>query len=85
MNETLTEEIMKMANLRNKYLKSRSEEDWQSHAKQRYLCEPQFRKIKRSYHQTSNEKNVDNCKFQKTVKPMLSNNQSAVKNYIGRK
>ena len=38
MNKTLSKEIMKRSNLRNKYLKSRSEEDRQRFRKQRNLC-----------------------------------------------
>ena len=65
---------MKRSNLRNKYLKSRSEEDKQRFRKQRNLCVSLLRKTKRSYYSNLNEKNViDNRKFWKTVKPMLSN------------
>ena len=65
---------MKRSNLRNKYLKSRSEEDRQRFRKQRNLCVSLLRKTKRSYYSNLNEKNViDNRKFWKTVKPMLSN------------
>ena len=74
MNKTLSKEIMKRSNLRNKYLKSRSEEDRQRFRKQRNLCVSLLRKTKRSYYSNFNEKNViDNRKFQKTVKPILSN------------
>ena len=37
-NKTLSKDIIEKPNLRNKYLKSKSEEDWQSYAKQRNLC-----------------------------------------------
>ena len=74
MNKTLSKEIMKRSNLRNKYLKSRSEEDRQRFRKQRNLCVSLLRKTKRSYYSNFNEKNViDNRKFQKTVKPILLN------------
>ena len=74
MNKTLSKEIMKRSNLRNKYLKSRSEEDRQRFRKQRNLCVSLLRKTKRSYYSNLNEKNViDNRKFWKTVKPILSN------------
>ena len=47
---------------------------WQRFRKQIYLCVSQLRKTKRSYYSNLNEKNViDNRKFWKTVKPMLSN------------
>ena len=74
MNKTLSKEIMKRSNLRNKYLKSRNEEDRQRFVKQRNLCVSLLRKTKRSYYSNLNEKNViDNRKFWKTVKPMFSN------------
>ena len=75
MNKTLSKEIMKRSNLRNKYLKSRSEEDRQRFRKQRNLCVSLLRKIKRSYYSNLNKKNLmENRKFWKTVKPMLPNN-----------
>ena len=74
MNKTLSKEIMKRSNLRNKYLKSRSEEDRQRFRKQRNLCVSLLRKTKRIYYSNLNEKNViDNRKFWKTVTAMLSN------------
>ena len=74
MNKTLSKEIMKRSNLRNKYLKSRSEEDRQRFRKQRNLCVSLLRKTKRSYYSNLNEKKViDTREFWKTVKPMLSN------------
>ena len=74
MNETLGKEIMKRLNLRNKYLKNRSEEDRQRFRKQRNLCVSLLRKTKRSYYSNINEKNIiDNRNVWKTVKSMLSN------------
>ena len=74
MNETLGKEIMKRSNLRNKYLKNRSEEDRQRFRKQRNLCVSLLRKTKRSYYSNINEKNIiDNRNVWKTVKSMLSN------------
>ena len=49
MNKTLSKEIMKRSNLRNRYLKSRSEEDRQGFRKQKNLCASLLRKTKRSY------------------------------------
>ena len=56
MNKTLSKEIMKRSNLKNKYLKSRSEEDYQSYAKQRNLCVSLLRKRERSYYSTLTKK-----------------------------
>ena len=65
---------MKRSNLRNKYLKSRSEEDRQRFVKQRNLCVSLLRKTKKSYYSNlSNENVIDYRKFWKTIKPMLSN------------
>ena len=50
MNKTLSKEIMKTSNLRNKYLKSINEKD--KEYKQRYSCESLLRKTKRIYIQT---------------------------------
>ena len=74
MNKTLSKEIMKRSNLRNKYLKSRSEEDRPRFRKQRDLLVSLLRKTKRSHYSNLNEKNViDNRKVWNMVKPMLSN------------
>ena len=74
MNKTLSKEIMKRSNLRNKYLKSRSEEDRQRFRKQINLCVSLLRKTKKSYYSNLDDKNViDNRKFLKTVKAMLPN------------
>ena len=74
MIKTLSKETMKRSNLRTEHLKSISEEDRQSYAKQRHLCISLSTKKKRSYHSTFNQKNIiDYRKFWKTVKPMLSN------------
>ena len=74
MNTTVIREIMKRSNLRNKYLKSRSEENRQIFRKQRNICVSLLRKTERSYYSNVNETNViDNQKFWKRIKPMLSN------------
>ena len=74
MNKTLSKEIMKRSNLRNKYLKSRSEEDRQRFRKQINLCVSLLRKTKKSYYSNLDDKNViDNRKFLKALKAMLPN------------
>lgn len=65
---------MRRPNLRKKYLKRRTKEDPQSHAKQKHLCASLFKNTKTSYYSTLNETNViGKQKFRKTVTPMLSN------------
>ena len=57
----------------NKYLKRKSEENRQRLVKQVNLCASLLRKMKKSYCLNLNEKNViDNWKFLKTVKSMVS-------------
>ena len=64
MNKTLSKEIMKGSNLRNKYLKSRSEEYRQRFRKQINLCISLLRKTKRSYQSNLNkQKAIDNRKL----------------------
>ena len=57
-SETLSKEIIKKSNLRNKYLKGRSEEDTQKFVKQRNLYVSLLRKTKKSYYSNLNEKNI---------------------------
>lgn len=65
---------MRRPNLRKKYLKRRTKEDPQSHARQKHLCASLFKNTKTSYYSTLNETNViGKQKFRKTVTPMLSN------------
>ena len=77
MNITLSKEIIKRSNMRNKYLKSRIGEDRQSFAKQRNVCVFLLRKTKKSYYLILNQNMSDNRKFWKTVKPQI--NWSAMK------
>ena len=73
MNKTLSKKVKKRSKIRNKYLRSRIEEDRQRFVKQRNLFVSVLRKTKRIYYSNLNEKNViDNRRFWKTVKPMLS-------------
>ena len=70
MNKNLSTEILKRSNLRNKYLKSRSEEDIQIFVTRKNLFVSLLKKTKRSYY--SNHV-IHNRKFWETLKPMLSN------------
>jgi len=73
MNKALHKEIMKRSQLRNKFLKTRTETDRIAYNKQRNYCVSLTRKIKKDYYSTLDEKNVmDNKQFWKTVKPFLS-------------
>ena len=73
MNKTLSKAIMLRTNLRNKFLKNRSNENKTNYVKQRNHCVSLLRKTKREYYSNLDEKKIcDNKTFWKIVKPMLS-------------
>ena len=73
MNKTLSKGIMLRTNLRNKFLKNRSNENKTNYVKQRNHCVSLLRKTKREYYSNLDEKKIcDNKTFWKIVKPMLS-------------
>ena len=73
MNKTLSKVIMLRTNLKNKFLKNRSNENKTNYVKQRNHCASLLRKTKREYYSNSDEKKIcDNKTFWKIIKPMLS-------------
>ena len=73
MNKALSKEIMIRTQLRNKFLKDRSEEIKEKYSKQHNYCASLLRKSKSYYFGYLNEKSVNDCKtFWKTFKPFLS-------------
>ena len=73
MNKTLSKAIMLRTNLRNKFLKNRSNENKTNYVKQRNHCVSLLRKTKREYYSNLDEKKIcDNKTFWKIVKLMLS-------------
>ena len=73
MNKELKKAIMVRSKLRNKFLKSRSEEDRKAYNKQRNMSVKLLKKTKRNYFSNLNTKRVvDNKKFWKTVKLSFS-------------
>ena len=73
MNKTLSEEIMTLTSLRNRFLKNRTEENKRKYTKQRNYCVSLLRKVKNKHYSNLNEKDVtDNKMFWKTVKPFFS-------------
>ena len=73
MNKTRSKAIMLKTNLRNKFLKSRSNENKINYVKQRNQCVSLPRKTKREYYSNLDEKKIcDNKTFWKIVKPTLS-------------
>ena len=64
---------MKRAKLRNEYVKSRNEEDCKNYTKQINYLVKLLRKTKWSFYKKLDEKRlIDNRKFWKPVKPMLT-------------
>ena len=64
---------MTRSRLRNRDLKSRSEENQKLFCKQRNKCVSLLPKSKKDYFENLNEKNItDNKRFWKTVKPFLT-------------
>ena len=73
INNEISKEIMTKTRLRNRFLKSRSEENRKLFCKQRNKCVSLLRKSKKDYFANLNEKNItDNKRFWKTVKPFFS-------------
>ena len=73
MNKTLSKVIMLRTNLRNKFLKNRSNGNKTNYVKQRNHCVSLLRKTKREYYSNLYEKKIcDNKTFWKIVKPMSS-------------
>ena len=70
MNKTFSKAILQRSNLRNIFLKSRTEENRNGYTKQRNLCVTLLRKSKREFYGNLNEKKIcDNKKYWGVVKP----------------
>ena len=73
MIKALRKAIYTRTNLRNKYNKNKSQENWNAFKKQRNRCVKMLRQAKIDYYKTLDIKYlVDNRKFWKTVKPLFS-------------
>ena len=73
ITKELSRKIMKRSRLRNNFLRKKTEETRKFYVKQRNKSVPLLKKAKKEYYQNLDEKNViDNKKFWKTVKPLLS-------------
>ena len=86
MTKNLRKEIMLRSKLRNVYLKTRTNKSKQLYNKQRNLCVTLFRKAKKDYFSTLDNRIVsDNRKFWKAVNPLFSEkNLSERINYANR-
>ena len=73
ITKELSRKIMKRSRLRNNFLRKKTEETRKLYVKQRNKCVSLLKKAKKEYYQNLDEKNViDNKKFWKTVKRLLS-------------
>ena len=72
MTKSLRKEIMLRSRLRNKFLKTKTEESKQLYNKQRNLCVTLLRKTKRNYFAELDNRIFKNRKFWKTVHPLFS-------------
>ena len=73
MNKHPSKGITQTSILRNKFPKSRTDEDKKKYTKQRNLFISLIRKTKNNYYRNLNERTVtDNIKIWKDVKPILS-------------
>ena len=78
MNKNLQKAVMKRTNLRNKYLKNRTESNKIAYNQQPNFCVKLFRKEKKTFYNKLDTKKVtDNKLFWKTVKPFLSDKGSS--------
>ena len=74
MTKALRKAMMRRKNLRNKYIKSRTEENHKAFKTKRNLCVNLLRRVKSDYYSDLNLGDLtDNRKFWKTVKPVFSN------------
>ena len=73
MTKTLRKAIMLRSQLKNKFIKSRNNEDWSNYKKQRNFCTNPFKKSKQNYFGQLDMKHLnDNRKFWKIIKPFFS-------------
>ena len=73
MTKNIMQEILLRSRLRNKFLKTRTEESKQIYNKQRNLCVTLLRKDKRNYFAELDIRILkNNRKFWKTVNPLFS-------------
>ena len=74
MTKELRKANMKRTRLKNRFNKTRTNENWAAYKRQRNLCVKILRQNKRSYYAQLDPKIVsDNKRFWKTVKPLFSN------------
>ena len=73
MTKALRKAIMRRSCLKNKYIKNRTNENWNTYKAQKNFCTNLLRKTKRNYFSNLNLKKIcDNKTFWKKVKPYFS-------------
>ena len=83
MNKALRKAIMTRFRLKNIYLKTCNNENWDKYKKQRNFCTNLLRKTKNDYFRCLNIKDLnDNKKFLKKVKPFFSDKGLETNNII---
>ena len=83
MNKALRKAIMRRSRLKNIYLKTRNNENWDKYKKQRNFSTNLLRKTKNDYFRCLNLN--DNKKFWKKVKPFFSDKGLETNNIILKK
>ena len=75
VTKELSKNVMLRSKLKSQFLKIKTEESKMKHNQQRNLCVSITRKVKRSYYENLDLKDItDSKKFWATVKPLFSNN-----------
>ena len=83
MNKALRKAVMTRSRLKNIYLKTRNNENWDKYKKQRNFFTNLLRKTKNDYFRCLNIKDLnDNKKFWRKVKPFFSDKGLEINNII---
>ena len=72
MTKALRKAIMKRSELESKYVKNKKNENFNSYKKKRNFCSKLYKTERKNYERLDLRNFTDNKKFQKTVKPFLS-------------
>ena len=76
LTKTLRNAIMFKSQLKNKFIKSRNNEDWSNYKKQRNFCTNFLKTFKQNYFGQLDMKHLnDSTKFWKIIKPFFSNKE----------
>ena len=77
MTKALRKSIMKRSELKSKYFKNQSTDDFKLYKKHKNYCSKLYKKERKRYYNSMNLTNLnDNRRFWKTVKPFLSDKDS---------